>query len=61
MTTKKNNHDGERHIAFRLDELKTDKLNKILTSLDCTYGNKPSVGVLVKKILKGDIILTKVQ
>lgn len=57
----KNNSDGERHIAFRLDEQKTEKLNKILTSLDCTYGGKPSVGTMIKKILKGDIILTKVE
>jgi len=61
MTTKKNKNDGERHVAFRLDEPKTEKLNKILTSLGCTYGGKPSVGTLVKKILKGDIILTKVE
>lgn len=61
MTTKKNNHDGERHVAFRLDEPKTEKLNKLLTSLGCTWGDKPSVGVLIKKILRGDIILTKVE
>lgn len=61
MKTKKNTHDGERHVAFRLDEQKTDKLNKLLTSLGCTYGGKPSVGTLVKKILKGDILLTKVE
>ena len=61
MATKKNNHDGERHIAFRLDEPKTEKLNKILTSLGCTYGGKPSVGTMIKKILEGDIILTKIE
>lgn len=53
--------DGEPHIAFRLPQDKAERLDKLLTSLDCTWGGKPSVGVLIKKILKGDIILTKIE
>ena len=53
--------EGKPLIAFRLSKDKAERLDKILTSLDCTYGGKPSVGSLIKKILRGDIILTKVE
>ena len=52
---------GEPSITFRLPPSKTEKLNKILVALNCTWGGKPSVGVLIKQILRGDIILTKVE
>ena len=53
--------DGEPLIAFRLPQEKAERLDKVLNSLGCTWGDKPSVGVLIKKILSGDIILTKVE
>lgn len=52
---------GEPSITFRLPPDKTEKLNKILVALNCTWGGKPSVGGLIKQILRGDIILTKVE
>ena len=52
---------GEPFIGFRLSHDRKERLDKILVSLDCTYGGKPSVGTMIKKILKGDIILTKVE
>ena len=53
--------EGEPVISFRLPQEKAERLNKILTSLNCTYGGKPSVGAMIKKILKGDIVLTKIE
>lgn len=48
-------------ISFRLTPEKKQKLDKILASLDCTWGDRPTVGALIQGIIAGNIILTKVK